>query len=511
MTLSTLRPTSTTSNTGALTGGATAHAVLSDNSDASFVTYDTGESSVLGLTDLTLPAGAVIATVQARTRVATAGGTSVLNIWITDPQGTQSFLTNVTSTSILTLTTSDSLVGDYFGDPWTDAGADALTTAVIHGGPAVPTIKVYEHYIDVHYVILPVVTVTSPTGTITNSNTPTIAWSSAFDSEGLWPYVYFDIKIYTAAQYGAGGFSPDTSSSTAASGIVATAAGNNFGTSWVTNTILADATYRAYIRVAQNVNGSLHWSSWAFGGFIINVTKPAVPTLAVTAESTSGRIKVDLTANAGSVTTDRMELQRSADSGATWGAVRNTDGDDGLVLSSTTRTIYDYEAPNGTTTSYRARAQHSYSGVYASSAWSATGSATWTATDWWIKHPNVPALNLKLTNAMFSYANIDHAARQGVFQPLGAALPIVVSDTRGGATGSVIVMLSTAVLQNALDTLLDQSDTLLLQGPSSDGHPDRYVRFGDHSSVRLVDRSWAKATKETLPWIEVASPTGAQT
>jgi hypothetical protein len=37
------------------------------------------------------------------------------------------------------------------------------------------------------------------------------------------------------------------------------------------------------------------------------------------------------------------------------------------------------------------------------------------------------------------------------------------------------------------------------------------VRFGDHSSVRIVDRSWAKATKETLPWIEVALPAGAQT
>jgi hypothetical protein len=212
-----------------------------------------------------------------------------------------------------------------------------------------------------------------------------------------------------------------------------------------------------------------------------------------------------------------VELQRSVDGGTTWTAVRNTETNDGTITyPAAPVTILDYEAPNGTSTSYRARALHNYSGSYAASAWTATSSTTWTSADWWIKHPNVPALNLKLpgtagAGAMFSYPDVVHAARQAAFQPLGAALPIVVSDTRGGATGTVIVQLRTIAEQNALDVLLDRVGTLLLQGPVTAGIPDRYIRVGDHSSVRVVDNANFLTTRETLPWTEVASPAGVQT
>jgi len=359
-------------------------------------------------------------------------------------------------------------------------------------------------------VVLPVVTVTAPTGTITNTTTPTVTWTDTLDTDG-GAQTRYDVKIFSSAQYTAGGFDPSTSASTAASGIVSAA-----DTSWVDTVALPNATYRAYVRVAQTVNGALLWSAWAFGGFVVSVTPPAVPTLAVTAQNINGRIQAVITTGGGATTTDRVELQRSVDGGTTWLPVRNTELDDGTITyPAAPVTILDYEAPNGTVTSYRARALHNYSGVYAASAWSTTQTATFTATDYWIKHPNVPALNMKLPGgtaaAMVSYPDVQRAARQTAFQPLGATLPVVVADTRAGATGTIVVQLRTTAEKTALDALLDRVATLLVQGPSSHGIPDRYVRIGDHSRVRVVDNGNFLMTRDTMAWTEVALPAGAQT
>ena len=151
--------------------------------------------------------------------------------------------------------------------------------------------------------------------------------------------------------------------------------------------------------MAQTVNGTQFWSAWAFSGFVVSVVRPAAPTMTLTAQPTQGRVKIDLTANAGAATTDRMELQRSVDGGVTWQAVRNQWGDDGLVLSATTATIYDYESLIGTATLYRAAAAHNYSSVYATSAWSATGSVTVTSTQWWLKDVLRPALNVPIESS----------------------------------------------------------------------------------------------------------------
>ena len=63
MTFVSLNPSSTSSNTGAVTGSS-AHAALSDGSDATYVDYDYGEGSIFGLSDLSLPSGAVIMSAQ---------------------------------------------------------------------------------------------------------------------------------------------------------------------------------------------------------------------------------------------------------------------------------------------------------------------------------------------------------------------------------------------------------------------------------------------------------------
>lgn len=667
MTLVSLRPTAILASTGA-TG---AFGTLADDSDATFVTLTAGGGNAsvdVSLTDLTLPASAVVKSIVSRVRyskVSGTGGFGQASVYPgVYPAGTAADGASYT-TALMTTASVATTISSTAKTNWTDTDCDNAWARIIVS--VLTTYKVYEYYFDVRYVVIPTLTVDLPTGTITDTNKPLVTWTNTLDSDG-GSQTLSEVKIYSAAQYGAGGFSADTSTSTATSGQVA-----GTGTSWQDTVILPNATYRAYVRTAQTVNGATLWSAWTFGGFVVNVAIPAVPTVVVTAQSTTARIKIDVgvsnlipnpsietnttgwantatglnagatisqdatvaqsgtkslkivttagsatqgaaaalpeleagipytlsayvKGNAGAeplsiavltsagatlptssgsailtplspavttslqrytltftpsatttganfvtydngaavrtwfidavmlasntavaptysdggpATTDRLELQRSIDGGTTWLPVRNSYGNDGIV-NVTGATIYDYEAPNGTAASYRIRALHSYSGVYAASDWSASASATWSSTDWWLKHPNLPALNLQLTTAMLSYADVQHAARMGVFQPLGATLPVVVSDTRAGATGTVVFLLSTAVLQNALDAILDAADTLFLQGPLAEGQPDRYVRIGDHSSVRIVDKSWAKATTETLPWTEVASPPGAQ-
>jgi hypothetical protein len=230
-----------------------------------------------------------------------------------------------------------------------------------------------------------------------------------------------------------------------------------------------------------------------------------VPTLTVTPDNTTASIGLLVTHNAGAATTDAIEVQRSDDGGATWTAMRLPTATGGVFVA-TDVTLTDFEAPNGRTVHYRARALHLSSDVYAASPGWATGSGAWTSTSWWLKSPELPALNT--TVAIRSAGTDQRDARQGVFLPLGATRPIVVSDTRGGRTGTIVLKLATAALQDAVDALLDSNTTLLLQSPASDRWGSRYLRPGNHTRARPVDVQDIAVTFDSIEWTEVAAPSG---
>ena len=102
--------------------------------------------------------------------------------------------------------------------------------------------NLYELYVDVDIVSQPSVTVNNPNGTITNTASPDVAWTFT-DSDGD-TQSYYQIKVFSAAQYGAGGFDPETSTSTYDSGVIGSADTND-----VVGALLANATYRAYLKV----------------------------------------------------------------------------------------------------------------------------------------------------------------------------------------------------------------------------------------------------------------------
>lgn len=504
----TLRPNGTDANVGvSVVGAGTAHEALSDNSDSSYVTsIGLGDSLRLTMDDLSIPPGAVIQVISLRLRAnAPSAAQTLLGIPIEISSlvgGSLSAVAFVAGTAIVTFNPGQPTPVN--GNTGVAVSQDAINAMFVrfgnvnYNGSLVGfTGKVYELYFDVTYAEPPTVAVTGPTGTVTDSTTPTVTWAGTLDSSA-GPQTRAEVRIFSAAQYGAGGFDPSTSASAAdSSGVFATG-----DQAWQTPTRLANGNYRAYVRVGQSSTLMPTMSDWAYVDFTVNVLSPAVPTLTVTADSPKGRIRIDVDANAGDATTDQFEVQRSLDGGTTWTAIRTVDG--AGIVAIEENAAYDYELGNAVTAIYRARAGHIYAFTSAFSDWVTSDPISWSGTSWWLKAPSNPALNVEIT--VDSLPSYQRSARQGSFQGLGAAYPIVVSDTRTSAAGGIRLWVETEEEQAALDALLDLGTPLLLQGIPGHHWTDRYVALGDHDRARIIDKSWIEPTFDSFPWVEVAMP-----
>lgn len=498
MSVVTVRPDSTSSSTGiSTTGAASLHAALSDNSDSSYGSSGSGSSFTIGWADVTLPGSAAVSQIALRFRFGQATYQTVYNIRLISGAKTLTLpsVTITVGTSPVTVTVGTASTWDD-GTSFTDSQLDAIQLSCSTG-----VVKILEAYLDTYYAADPTVSVTAPTGTITTTNAPVVQWTPTLDS-AAGPQTAYEVKIFDDATYLGGGFDPSSSTPDVST------TGTGSATSWTPTTGLIADTYRAYVRVAQTVAGSYVWSAWAYSGFTIGtVANPATPTLTVTGDNANARVQVVVNDNAGDATTDALELQRSVDGGTTWEPMRLVDAVDG-VIQGTDTTSYDYESSNGQTVSYRARAIHNVGGgVYTYSDWTATGTGSWTdASNWWLKSPLVPALNTTIT--VYSFPGYTRTARTGLFQPLGGSKPIATIDTRGSATGQIILLVTTQAEQDALDAILDGGGALLLQPPAGVYWDDKYVAFGDQGRNRLVDKSWIEPTLDTYTWTEIEAPSG---
>lgn len=496
MSVITLRPSSTVDNDGVTYNGASAHATVNDNSDSTYLSaFGLGDSVRFALDDITVPAGAVVKSITARLRCA-SGSTSQndLSVYLTYGFAIVTKPLTINWQSITTVTVPLVADASAISDALIDGANFGIESPTSHAAQAL----IHEVYVDVTCVAQPVTVPSLPTGTITDTNIPAVQWANTLDSDG-GAQTHFQVRVFTAAQYGAGGFNAASSTATFDTGDTSSAA-----VSTQVTTPLADGNYRAYVRVGQTVNGATHWSDYAYTAFTIDVDLPAVPD-APTLTVQTGRIKVHVEGNAGTATTTHLEVQRSEDAGATYEPLRLTTDTDGLITG-TSSDEYDYEAPNGTLMTYRVRALHEISaGNYVASAW-ASATATWSDTAWWLKCPEQPALNMVVVPA--SLPGYQRPGRQGVFQPLGSTETVIVADKRGAPRGTLRLQIDTPAEQDDLDALLDSNLTLLLQGPPAHHWTDRYVRFGDQDRQRWIDKAWIGEHLDTLQWWQVARPVG---
>ncbi len=160
--------------------------------------------------------------------------------------------------------------------------------------------------------------------------------------------------------------------------------------------------------------------------------------------------------------------------------------------------FFDYEAPFGVGARYEA--SDGTSTITSSTVTVSTSRA-------WLKNPAQPALNLPVRLAEIPAR--ERPRRRVVFEPLGRADPVVVSDVRSTARGQVTLITFTDAEADDLLNTLGGTAVALLQIPGN-RFGSRYLALGNVTEAPLVAKRWVQAAGWETEWIEVAYPPGGQ-
>ena len=492
-----LEPNATVAAADSLTGAATDWEALSDTSAATYTTMTalggSGLASV-GLSSFTLPAGAVTKslTVTARLRSGTVDMEGIAFVSVhSEVSQDQIELVRMSAfapyeTGYFSFTSADSSVS------LTQAAIDNLEVRYQARGEEAD-IDFSRFFVTVTYVAQPVVAVdaVSP-DPWTASTRPTITWVDTLDSDGGAQTRYW-VKVFDEATYGVGfsGLDPDTDTPYYDSG-------NLFGSnlSHKVGVLENGDTYRAYVKVAQRVSGESVWSAWDYDEFDISVTTSDVDTVTTVASNSSAKITVTVARDTGTAAWDYVEVQRKL-TGGSWTDVRFATYVD-ATGSADSFVVDDYETPNGVTAIYRARATRIVTDQAITGSWvQSTPAVSWTGTDTWLKVPVTPASN---TTAVFrTNTNLERPARRGVFNILGSAAPVVISDTRSAPQTQIVLRVTTLAAATAVTDLFDTYDVVLIQTPTDQLFGSQYVSVGSVTTIPVLDQKVSP-----YHWIELA-------
>jgi hypothetical protein len=224
---------------------------------------------------------------------------------------------------------------DPFGKPWTQSTVNGVQMEAYGyvnqvGSSALTAFLVfYEWYLDVDIRERPTITGT-PTITGASTTRPQVDFVYAANPDGD-PMARGQVKVFTAAQYGAGGFSADTSASYWDSGELPTAS-----TSFKVGRDLANGiTYKAYCRAAQLINGAVWWTTWVpSSAFTVSLGPPADPTLTVTADEANQRAVLTVAANQNVLSAQDSDFEDAAGGTGTWTVLVNC-----AAVRSTTKSV----------------------------------------------------------------------------------------------------------------------------------------------------------------------------
>ena len=487
MAVTTVVPNATASGSTlfTVTGAASINAALSDGSDSSYIMKT---STIIGTADAivdfattTISSSQRVKRVRVRARCSTPTSVGKINVYLGSRVSNQNYF--YSGLAIRGANTSaTTFTGPYFnsapnGEEWTQSAINGLRVKVSEYKDSTDIGKIYELYVDVDIAAKPTVTVSAPTGTITSSAAPDVTWAYAdTDNE---TQAYYQIKVFSAAEYGAGGFDPAVSTATWDSGEIASS-----DQTAVIGTLLRPATYRTYVRVAKSINGSPFWSDFAYSGFVISFTAPTIPTMVASWSDALGKASFTLTGAAPTgYVSQYYDIERSDDGGTIYAAVRDASGI--IPNGSYVGTAVDYEAPRTIIANYRCRTV----GIDSSSnefpsAWGTVQQILITSdSTWWFKAISDATLNkgsiriLKDTSIAVEEPNI-------TFRPLGESYPIVVSGPIQGQDGLYVIKTVNTTEWNNIFPLINHQGIILAQDP-----------YGNQKYIRIVSRDWSAANQ----------------
>lgn len=333
MTVTTVRPNATVSNSNVGTsGGASAFSVLDDSPDND-VTIAQGSANLgeirLNLGTTTVSATQRVKQVRVRARDAhegtDVGHLEVVRLRLYDPTLGASGANNSAGSY------SASFAAYSAGYETTPPGGTAWSQAIVDRLQVRATwqasvngyfLKVSELYVDLDITDQPTVSAVTVTNTTTTTR-PDFTYTFA-QTEGF-PQVARQVKAFTAAQYGAVGFDAATSTAAWDSGIVTSAEpGGSVAVDLVNGT-----TYKIYVSAGidwptRQGLGSVYYSTWvASSSFAIAVLPPPAPTITVTNQTSlpGYRNLIRVTAPINLLTEQEASLEDTTTTG--WSATGN--------------------------------------------------------------------------------------------------------------------------------------------------------------------------------------------
>ena len=515
------------------TGGSGEADALSDQSDATYVRRKAAKAPLARylLGTPTIPAGSDIATIVpgARLKQPTSRPPKLVTIAMSVP-GTGKPKNKIAPTVTGPVVRAGSGTAAYTFNTPADVGATAgptgpwstllskLAIRVNDGHKATDANRatIYELFADVYYSARPTAAVSvAPTSPVTTTSYPeltaTLTALIELWQDGSGPAaraeVAYELKVFSSAQYGAGGFDPATSPSTwhtqgltAALDYIDGTTPSSEDVSDTPDRALPNGAYRAYARGRRNF-AAAQYGAWTYLAFTVAISPPTVPTVSAVKNDAAQRVAVTVTpVTSAGATNPLVSVERSDDAGATWTPVRGATSVAGVF--GTAIVFYDYEAKRATALSYRAHVEATISQQQLVSSW-ATAAVTGTlpGTAWNLKAPLAPELNLlgAAVNADPEYTQEEDAA---TFRPVGRKYPVVVSMAIGGADGSLTLRARTNAEWAIVQALRDYQGALYLESP-----------FGWGMYIRILSRSWvefgsasAPRRRVTVAFLEVESP-----
>lgn len=327
----------------------------------------------------------------------------------------------------------------------------------------------------------PTVSVTGPTGTVSNNLSPLVTWTRT-TPRGV--QTAHRVEVLSAADVPLWD-----------SGVIA-----GSGTSLrLPPTIAWQRLGVHQVRVSVQQSGG-SWSLPGTRSWTMTWTQPAAPVVALDLDGPG--VGIEVTAASGLV----VEVQRSAPGGqwVPWAAWTASGVDSGR----------DVFAPYGTAVTYRARTGSVLDGQPMWSDWVVSAPVTSLDEDGYVASAVDPATTWQLARWASDASRIPRQRPREVVYGLGDSRPRELRGTERGQAGSAAIRTETAAETAALIGLLDAGEPLLLRGTTDGfraGEKDApevltVVTLGAAEAERLAQTSRIRGRIVSFAWVEQKPP-----
>ena len=243
---------------------------------------------------------------------------------------------------------------------------------------------------------------------------------------------------------------------------------------------------------------------------VLQIDRPAVwrevPLAGVEVDAAHGSVRL---VQRELVPGELMTVYRVMEDGSR-AVVRGADGMvEGLLVTSDSYVVTDYEAPLGVPVYYQIELRSATTGAVTQSRRSVLvtvpdpgGSMVW------LKDPVEPQRNLLLVGE--TPPSWTREIETGEFRVRGRRNTVVLTDVRQGYTGDVEVFTRSDEERRLLHWLLDTGRPILIQTGPGTGIEDTYVSVGEAAENRVTAYAPEPWREWTLPLTQVDRPTGRQ-